>query len=222
MLRVSPQCRSTQSWLLISPHLPGLPLLDFPSHQNHAPALSASAKVPLLPARGPCAASTTEEVSLAPNAGVFVALSLVVANSSPPATYNLDGFAFHIKNNNKKIIQYWCNRWRNKKGDCKAEVCFLKNKVTGLVDNSDPNMLGTVHTFKCCKTNGVDTNTYHYLGKMDLSNDNDNDNDLKKGQEGDGCKVQCQLVGTVQAPGWGNGMEESITAGTWGHNFDCN
>ena len=53
-------------------HLPELPLLDFPSHPT-------SAEVHLLPAEAPCATSAAEEVSLAPNARVFVASSLVAA-----------------------------------------------------------------------------------------------------------------------------------------------
>ncbi|KAL3808993.1 hypothetical protein ACHAXA_010136 [Cyclostephanos tholiformis] len=81
----------------------------------------------------------------------------------PPTTYNLDGFALHRKNNNKNSVQYWCNERRNKKGDCEVEIRFRKKN--GIIDYANPDMNGTIHTAKCCQKNGVNTDTYAYLGK---------------------------------------------------------
>ncbi len=86
------------------------------------------------------------------------------AATNPPATYNLDGFALHLKNNNKKSVQYWCNERRNKNGDCKVKVRFRKNN-DGIINYKNPNMNGTIHTFKCCQKNGVNVESYNYLGK---------------------------------------------------------
>ncbi|KAL3808233.1 hypothetical protein ACHAXA_003843 [Cyclostephanos tholiformis] len=131
------------------------------------------------------AAANTEIPRPAANAGVFLAdeaIDSVADNAGvqliPPATYNLDGFALHLKNNNKKSVQYWCNEQRNKSRDCKVEVCFQKNKE-GIIDYATPNLNGTIHTVKCCTKNGVNIGTYdYYLGKessmdssMDLGDD---------------------------------------------------
>ncbi len=89
--------------------------LDPPSHPNLAIAsVAANAGIPLLAADAGVFLADEAVVSLAANAGVASSSSV---STIPPATYNLDGFALHLKNNNKKSVQYWCNERRNKNGN---------------------------------------------------------------------------------------------------------
>ena len=140
-----------------------------PSHPNPNPIITtAAAAIAGIPRRP------------AVDAGGFFSDTAVIPSAStiPPATYNLDGFALHLKNNNKKSVQYWCNERRNKSGDCKVEVRFRKND--GIIDYEHPDLKGTIHSFKCCQKNGVDTGTYDYLEKESFTNNLGDDGDDPK------------------------------------------
>ncbi len=131
------------------------PPLEIPSRPNLAiPFFLAPADVGVLPA--------AEEAGVL-SANTDTATDTATASTHPPATYNLDGFPLHRKNNNKNSVQYWCNERRNKKGDCEVEVRFQKNNR--IIDYANLDMNGSIHTAKCCQTNGVNTDTYAYLGK---------------------------------------------------------
>jgi hypothetical protein len=124
-----------------------------PLHPNPDPiittAAAANAGIPCLPA---------VDARVFFSDAAIDSTGIPSVSTIPPVTYNLDGFTLHLKNNNKKSVQYWCNKRRNESGDCKVEVCLQTSRLEG-----NDSLLQVL------SKNGVDTGTYDYLEKGNLS-----------------------------------------------------